>query len=196
MNKPYPPLGILYLSAWLDQHGYDNEVFDSTFSNVEDQRQFILNFQPQILAVYTNLMTKPEVIRLIHYIRSRTELKDCLIVLGGPDLTYNVENYLAGGADVLVIGEGEQTMLEIVEACEKGIAPHFGHIPGLAYCDKEGNIIQTNKRTHLRKIDELPQPNRHKIDLHRYLGSLERKPRRQFHLSEHSEGMSLYLPVV
>ena len=30
VNKPYPPLGLLYLSAWLDQHGYDNAVYDST----------------------------------------------------------------------------------------------------------------------------------------------------------------------
>ena len=30
--RPYVPLGILYISAWLEQHGYNNEVFDSTFS--------------------------------------------------------------------------------------------------------------------------------------------------------------------
>ena len=30
--KPYPPLGLLYLSAWLDLHGVANDVFDTTFS--------------------------------------------------------------------------------------------------------------------------------------------------------------------
>ena len=169
VNKPYPPLGLLYLSAWLEQNGYANEVFDTTFSSKHDQRQFIHQFRPDIIAIYTNLMTKLGVLELIRYLRSQEELKDCLIVLGGPDITYNVENYLAAGPDVLVIGEGEQSMLEVVQAYERGLRPHFGHIPGLAYRDDSGKVIRTAKRSHLRQIDELPFPNRYKIDLTQYL---------------------------
>ncbi len=112
INKPYPPLGILYLSAWLEQHGYDNEVFDTTFSTAAAQLDYLIEEQPNIIAIYTNLMTKLNVIRLIRAIRSEEHLRDSVVVLGGPDLRYNVENYLATGADVLVIGEGEQSMLE------------------------------------------------------------------------------------
>ena len=32
--RPYPPLGILYISAYLEENGFDNEVYDSTFSNL------------------------------------------------------------------------------------------------------------------------------------------------------------------
>ncbi len=169
VNKPYPPLGLLYLSAWLEQHGYDNEVFDTTFSSREAQRTYLQEFQADVIAIYTNLMTKLGVIELVRYIRNDPALKDSLIVIGGPDVTYNIENYLATGADVLIIGEGEQSMLEVVQAQERGLRPHFGHIPGLAYRDDQGNIIRTVKRGHLRQIDELPIPNRHKIDLNRYL---------------------------
>ena len=116
INKPYPPLGLLYLSAWLEQNGYDNEVFDATFSNPRAQEAYILQFQPKVIAVYANLINKLNVIRLLRFIRSQRSLDDCLIVLGGPDVTYNVENYLAIGADVLIIGEGEQSMLEVVQA--------------------------------------------------------------------------------
>jgi radical SAM superfamily enzyme YgiQ (UPF0313 family) len=169
INKPYPPLGILYLSAWLDQHDYPNEVFDTTFSSPGEQRNYLLAEKPDIIAIYTNLMTKLGVIDLLRFIRSKASLKNSLVVLGGPDLRYNVQNYLDAGSDVLVIGEGEQTMLEIVQAVGNGLRPHFGHIPGLAYRDEDGEIIQTAKRAHLKAVDELPMPNRHKIDLHRYL---------------------------
>ncbi len=169
INKPYPPLGILYISAWLEQHGYDNEVHDTTFSSFDAQCTYLVEQQPEIIAIYTNLMTKLNVIRLIRSIRANEQLHDSLIVLGGPDLRYNVENYLATGADVLVIGEGEQSMLELVQAVEQGLRPHFGHIPGLAFVDADGQITQTPARKHLRAVDELPTPNRHKIDLQQYL---------------------------
>lgn len=169
INKPYPPLGLLYLSAWLDQGGYKNEVFDSTFETFEKQQAFLLEHRPQVIAIYTNLMTKINVVALVQFIRSKSTLKDSLIVIGGPDVTYNIENYLNIGSDVLVIGEGEQTLLELVKATEQGLRPHFGHIEGLAYKDEEGNIIRTKKRGHLKAVDELPVPNRHKINLHQYL---------------------------
>ena len=169
INKPYPPLGILYLSAWLEKHGYDNEVFDSTFSDKATQFQSLRSSRPDIIAIYTNLVTKLNVIDLIARIRKEPLLGDTLIVLGGPDVTYNIENYLGVGADVLVIGEGEQSMLEIVQACENGLRPHFGHIPGLAYLEEDGSIIRTKKRIHLRQLDELPFPNRKKIDINAYL---------------------------
>ncbi len=169
INKPYPPLGILYLSAWLDAHDYDNAVFDSTFSDLKAQRQYLQVEQPDIIAIYTNLMTKLGVIDLIRFIRADPQLKDKLVVLGGPDLRYNIDNYLATGADILVIGEGEQSMLDIVQAYDQGLWPHFGHIPGLAFRDADGLITQTPTRKHLRKVDELPAPARHKIDLKQYL---------------------------
>lgn len=169
--KPYPPLGILYLSAWLEKHGIENEVFDSTFSDKQSQQNFLLDRQPAIIGVYTNLMTKVQVKGLISFIRSQTNLDHSLIVLGGPDTTHNVDNYLGIGADVLVIGEGEQSMLEIVQAFERGLWPQFDHIDGIAFKDGEGRIIRTRAREKMRNIDELPYPSWEKIDMDSYLKS-------------------------
>ena len=167
--RPYPPLGILYLSAWLEEHGIDNEVFDTTFSTKNELYKYLDDQQPDIIPIYTNLMTKVNVIELIKYIRSNDKLKDTIIVLGGPDITYNVENYLRTGANILVIGEGEQTMLEIAQTVAKGNKLEFGHITGVAYRNSKGEIIQTASRQRLRPVDNLPFPNRKKINLHRYL---------------------------
>ena len=63
--KPYPPLGLLYISGYLEENGLENKVFDSTFSSREKQLQFIVEKQPKIIVIYTNLMTKINVIKLV-----------------------------------------------------------------------------------------------------------------------------------
>jgi len=167
--KPYPPLGILSISAWLEKHEFPNEVYDSTFSNPQDQRNYLVQTKPDILAIYTNLMTKIQVASLISFIRSERKLDSTLIVLGGPDITFNIANYLTLRADVLVIGEGEQTMLELVQAFNKDPRPELNHINGLAFTNPGGMIITTPARAKLSSIDELPFPNRYKIDQQQYL---------------------------
>lgn len=169
VKKPYPPLGLLYLSAWLEENGFENEVFDTTFSNQNVQRNFIVNFQPAIIAIYTNLMTKIEVIQLIEFIHTQFTENTPLVVVGGPDVTYNVDNYLHAGADILVIGEGENTMLEICAAHQQKLWPDFYHVDGIAFTTREGTIHQTKPRQKIGNLDELPLPNRNKIDLASYL---------------------------
>ena len=172
--KPYPPLGILYLSAWLDRHGVANAVFDTTFSSRDLLHKHLLTQRPRIAALYTNLMTKPNVVELMRFIRSQDTLRQTRIVLGGPDVTHNTDEYLAAGADLLVIGEGEQTLLDIAlaDAAEPGadtIPARFGHIPGLAYALPDGSTHRTAPREKLRDLDALPLPNRHKTNLQQYL---------------------------
>jgi anaerobic magnesium-protoporphyrin IX monomethyl ester cyclase len=165
--KPYVPLGILYLSAYLEQHGFDNEVFDSTFSSFEKLKYYLLEEKPQLVAIYTNLMTKLNVLKIIRLVRSEESLKHTKIILGGPEVRHHSENFLRGGADLIIIGEGEETMLELV----KGFS--FRHdfdrsISGIAFITKEGNVQVNAERVLLRDINTLPFANRKKIDLHKY----------------------------
>lgn len=178
--KPYPPLGLLYLSAWLDRHGVENEVFDTTFSTKRALQDFLLERRPRIVALYVNLMTKLDVIAIMRFLRNSEAFSQTLIVVGGPDVTHNTEGYLAAGADLLVIGEGEQTMLEIAMTADAGFEKQgrqvkhdlslvFGHIPGLAYRLPDGPVVKTPPREKMRDIDLLPFPNRQKINLQQYL---------------------------
>ncbi|MCB9331537.1 MAG: B12-binding domain-containing radical SAM protein [Lewinellaceae bacterium] len=179
--KPYPPLGILYLSAWLDRHGVENTVFDTTFSTRESLQTYLLEQRPKIVALYTNLMTKRNVIAIIEFIRNQNSLQDCLIVLGGPDVTHNTDGYLGAGADLLVIGEGEQTLLEIAN-CGLQIADFktqvnrdplrvIGNLNGLACRLPDGSVHRTAPREKIRDLDQLPLPNRQKINLQKYLNA-------------------------
>jgi anaerobic magnesium-protoporphyrin IX monomethyl ester cyclase len=167
--KPYPPLGILYLSAWLERHGIEHGVFDTTFSDKTTLENYLQEHRPAIVALYVNLMTKLNILAIIRFIRSQPELRQTLIVLGGPDVTHNTEGYLAAGADLIVIGEGEQTMLEIAQQYAPGKTTDFSNISGLAYLAPDGGVHKTVARQKLKELDELPVPNRQRIDLQQYL---------------------------
>ena len=62
--RPYPPLGLLYVSAYLEQQGVQHEVLDSTFSSEKEWFNLIEKQQPRVIALYTNLMTKVKILEL------------------------------------------------------------------------------------------------------------------------------------
>ncbi len=107
--RPYVPLGILYISSFLEKNGYENEVFDSTFSTLDKLKEKIRNTKPDVVAIYTNLMTKLNVLKIIKFIRSEQNLNHTKIILGGPEVRNHTENFLNYGADFIIIGEGEET---------------------------------------------------------------------------------------
>jgi anaerobic magnesium-protoporphyrin IX monomethyl ester cyclase len=171
--RPYPPLGILYLAAYLDARGIDAEVFDSTFSSQAALRQRLLEAPPDVLGIYTNLMTKLNVLAIMRFVRERPELARTRVVLGGPEVTHHVDRFLEHGADVIVIGEGEETMLALVEVwkTETARVPEAGlaGIAGIAYRDGRGQVVRTAPRPLLKSLDELPMPKRDALDLTPYL---------------------------
>ena len=165
--KPYPPLGILYLSAYMEVKQIEHEVFDTTFSSREKFNNFLLSNQPSILAIYINLMTKINVVKTIEFVRSQPRLQHTKIILGGPDVRYNKEKLLHSGADFLVIGEGEETFFELTTALHTN-QPYKG-IAGISFKLEDGTIIINPERSLRKNLDELPIPNRKKIDLDLYL---------------------------
>ena len=166
--RPYPPLGLLYISAYLIQHHYPNEIFDSTFSNFQNLKKHLQEEQPQIVAIYTNLMTKLNVLKIIETIRSNQALEHTKIILGGPEVTYHAENFLRYGADVIIYGEGEQTMLEVVTFVDMGEGS-LNQIKGISFIDEEGQFQQNPQREKIKDVDSLPFPNRQGINLNLYI---------------------------
>src|SRR4030095_441231 len=88
---------------------------------------------------------------------------------------YHSTNFLKNGADVLVIGEGEQTMLELVHFFDGKIEKSLEQIEGIAFINKTGEAITTDSRTNLRDLDELPFPNRKKVNLQLYFDAWKNK---------------------
>jgi anaerobic magnesium-protoporphyrin IX monomethyl ester cyclase len=172
--RPYPPLGILYIAAWLEENGYPNSVFDSTFGTLEMLKSHILELQPDMVGIYTNLMTKLNVLKIIQFVKDRETLKNTKIILGGPEVRNHKEKFLEYGADVIVYGEGEETMLELVKTLEKGMNTNLDDIPGIAY-KKDGVPVVAPERMLIRDIDRLPLPGRNKINLQLYFDAWKQK---------------------
>lgn len=164
--KPYAPLGLLYISGYLNQQKIENHLFDATFSNQKEQLEFIQKKQPKLVAIYANLMTKINVIKLIKILISETAYGFPKIVLGGPDITYNLENYLKTGTHYLVIGEGEQTMTELYQAILKN--QDVSEVNGIAFLEN-GQVVKTPPREKLKDLSMLPLPNREGIAIEKYL---------------------------
>ena len=165
--RPYPPLGLLYISAFLKQQGIINQVFDSTFSDKAALDQLLAEWQPDVVAIYTNLMTKLNVLDIAK--RIKENYPEVKVVMGGPDVSYNTANYLKNGADYVVIGEGENTMFELVQFLEQTPEAQPHDISGLAFMDADGNEVKTAARVKVRDINELPIPNRDAIPIDKYL---------------------------
>jgi anaerobic magnesium-protoporphyrin IX monomethyl ester cyclase len=163
--KPYVPLGILYISAYLEEHGIQNNVFDSTFSSFEKLKENLQQTKPNIIAIYTNLMTKINVIKIVGYVKKN--LKDTKIILGGPEIRYYAKDYLDCGAHLVVVGEGEQTTLEVCSYYKAhGQLPKT--TPGTAYLE-DGALKTNEERPLIKDVNILPMPARDKIDMSRYL---------------------------
>jgi radical SAM superfamily enzyme YgiQ (UPF0313 family) len=164
--KPYPPLGLLYVSAYLQEKQVENYVYDSTFYSFKEQLNFIGEKQPKVIAIYTNLMTKINVVKLINILNSDEKYGFPKIILGGPDITYNLENYLNLKVDFLIIGEGEETMYDLYTAIINNTL--FDEIPGIAYL-KNNKVVKTVPRIKIKDLSELPLPNRSAIPVEKYL---------------------------
>jgi anaerobic magnesium-protoporphyrin IX monomethyl ester cyclase len=172
--RPYVPLGILYISAWLEKHGYENEVFDSTFSSFDQLIDTILKNKPRIVAIYTNLMTKLNVLRIIRFINSRPDLLQTRVVLGGPEVRNHADNFLQHGADYLVLGEGEESMLELTNLIIKGEGD-ISSIPGIMYRDSNNTVCKNAEREKMKDLERLPLPNRKKVNLQLYFDAWKEK---------------------
>lgn len=162
--RPYPTLGLLYVNAYLKQNGKSVVVLDSTFITKKEWFDILEKEQPTILAFYTNLMTKLNVVMLVKEIKAR--LPNLKLIVGGPDVTYNLNNYLSAGFDFAIIGEGEQTMLELCEAIENGAS--VNEIQGIAF-QENTETIQTKARTKIKELKTLPFPDRDAIPIEKYL---------------------------
>lgn len=163
--KPYPPLGLLYLSAYLKQKNFAVEIFDSTFAAKDDFTQLLRAKNARLVGLYANLMTKFNVLEMIR----QAKQQNCIVIVGGPDPPYYAEQYLDSGADIVVIGEGEQTLEELLPILLSGKLEQLAQVLGIVFKDEQGMLQRTPARPLLPDLDALPLPDRAAIDLQKYV---------------------------
>lgn len=154
----FPPLGLGYIAAYLKQHGFTVKIVDCTFISQKDALQQIKDSNPKIIGIQSMFSIRDKSLEMARFLRKNCEL----LVAGGPLPTTNPEAFLKD-FDVVVNGEGEQTMLDIVKAFENG--DDFSQVSGITYRDsKSGETRRTVGRDMFKNLDALPFPARELFD--------------------------------
>ena len=164
--KPYPPLGLLYISSHLKRQGVATDLFDTTFSSLDDLGSHLRETRPPVVGVYANLMTRSRVLQVI----SEAKSIGSHVVVGGPDPANYLDEYLSRGADVIAIGEGELTLQQLVPHLLANGVSKLGNVQGIAYRhETTGEIVRTEPRPMIVDLDAQPFPDRAAIDQPQYV---------------------------
>lgn len=159
----WPPLGILYLASVLKESNYDVSVLDMPAKgySIEDVIKWVEHEEPDILGFSTNSMTGRTAAKICTKIKESKP--DIISIFGGFYATFNSERILRKypDVDIVVRGEGENTILELVDSIENN-RPR-DEVLGLTYRSKE-SIKRTPDRPLIEDIDTIPFPDRSLLD--------------------------------
>jgi radical SAM superfamily enzyme YgiQ (UPF0313 family) len=163
--KPYPPLGLLYLSSHLRSRGFETEIYDSTFGSRNDLFRLLDRGPAGVVGVYGNLMTRANVLAIAQHARAA----GWLVMLGGPEPSNYPSEYLNAGADLIVAGEGEIAVERLMES--EFDAAAWASIPGLIFLGGDGSPHKTGPAELLTNLDAQPWPDREHIDMEPYFST-------------------------
>lgn len=175
--RPYPPLGLMYLGAVLREAGYTVEIFDATFLDSPDRIRERLRHgpRPRVVGVFAMNSFRDDALAMI----DRFKEAGLMVWAGGPDPSIYDGEYLSAGADVVVRGEGEVAILELMEAF--GVRPGeealpvtpapeaLLQIPGVSVLGRDAARARAEDRPASKSMDELPMPAYDLVDLPRYV---------------------------
>lgn len=162
-NKtPFPPLGTLYAASLLRKNGFEVSLFDTNLlDNPISIEPILKNEKPTYLVIYDdgfNYLTKMCLTNMreacFEMIKIGKE-NNCKIVVCSSDSTDHYEKYLNIGADFIIKGEGEITLLELLQKLDKNESVE--NLQGIVF-KKNDEVLVNPKRNVLQNLDELPLP--------------------------------------
>jgi anaerobic magnesium-protoporphyrin IX monomethyl ester cyclase len=171
-SQPYAPLGPLYAASFMRENGYEVSFFDVMFAQSANDIHPELKKQPDLFVIYDdgfNYLTKMCLTNMREAAFEMIKLakkRGCTVIVSSSDSTDRYEEYLNQGADFILIGEAEMTLLELATALKNG-QKDFLLIQGLAY-KKENAVIKTARRNVIKELDSLPFPAWDLVDLQPY----------------------------
>ncbi len=169
-----PPLGLGYMAAVLEQNDYRCSIIDANLLGLKNEK--VINDVPDkvgIVGMYCNSFTYNSVKDLSEKVRQK--VPDAFIVIGGPLPSAAPEIVLKEiDCDCVVRGEGEYSLLKIVNNINKNYHAFKGDISGLGYIDEDGKVI-LNPVERIKDLDSLPFPAIHLLPPLKFYKSRSRK---------------------
>lgn len=167
MVGKYFPLGIGYLASYVRAKGYEPYIFqppsDSKFGDALIDT--IKKIRPNVVGVSVMTNTYPAAVYLLEIIKKEY---DCITIMGGHHVSAIGEKVLreSSSIDYIVIGEGEETLFELLEALHNN--RNVKNISGLGWRKEDGTPVINIQRSFIKDIDTLPFPARDLVDMSRY----------------------------
>src|SRR6185436_14149467 len=143
---------MLYLSSHLRAKHFDVEVYDSTFGSRQELLQILADGPPSVVGISGNLMTRRTVIE----IAVAAKAAGWKVIVGGPEPASYAAEYLDAGADIVVEGEAEVTLEELLPALRAG---SIEGVAGIVFRRPDGSMVRTPARTLIPDLDAQPWPD-------------------------------------
>jgi hypothetical protein len=149
---------------WVSRCGAPAESFEVNVIDCQAQkishqqfREEIAKYKPDIVGVTSTTLTYKSALKIAKTAKS---LPHCITAIGGPHVTFWDDKALqeASSLDIVIRGEGEQTMLELAQRVENHQG--FNDLVGTT-CRKDGEIVKNPDRPFLENLDSLPFPALH-----------------------------------
>jgi anaerobic magnesium-protoporphyrin IX monomethyl ester cyclase len=169
--KPYPPLGILYLSAYLKRAGFSVEVFDATFRDPTDFEEALRRVRPKIVGIYANIITRENVFKMAGMAKAAGVE---FVVCGGPDAPEWSDLYFSNGIDIIGTNEGERTLEALIPWLNERGMQGLEEFPGIII-SRNSRSFRTPPRAVITDLDALPWPDRDVLVMEDYFKAWKSK---------------------
>jgi len=165
-----PLLNLAYLASVLRNNGHLVKIIDATAPYHQQTPEMIdsviTDFEPNFIGVTLTIVCIPQTYEYLKMLKKKHGIP---IIAGGPHPNALPEEVLSNGADIVVIGEGEETI--------KDLADYFlgrkdlTKIPGICYSRSDGTFHYTPKRPLIKNLDSIPFPDFSDFPIEYYTGS-------------------------
>ncbi len=164
---PSPPLGIAYVAAAFEAAGAEVRIFDYIISCYSKEKLALqlADFQPDAVGAGSVTMNFYDAQRILRDVKSINP--DILTMMGGPHVSFTVEETLQTypEIDVIFIGEADDTIIEFAPLIKQ--RNKWSGIAGIAY-RQDNEIINNGKRDFIMDVDRIPMPSRRLLPISRY----------------------------
>lgn len=154
-------LGLSYLAAMLRKKGYNVEIIDAWLAGIEDEtvlKEIISRKDTSIVGVSCYMSNNDKSIELAKKIRSINP--NIKLMCGGFGPSFNPQKFVKNGVfDIAMIGEGEESIVEVCDYFTGNGSSEIKEIDGIVYESNDG-IVRTHKRGLIKDLDEIPFPVR------------------------------------
>ncbi|MBU1206110.1 MAG: cobalamin-dependent protein [Proteobacteria bacterium] len=142
---PKPSWALMSLGAVLQQQGVEVEVLDllSTRCSPRKIEERLSRFQPDLIGATCVTMNFPSAVKILQHCKAFAPR--ATIIMGGPHVTFTAAETLRDfpEVDIVVRGEGEETLKELVRVLDAGRS--LQEVKGLSF-RRNGTILQTEDR--------------------------------------------------